>query len=334
MVVVLAVIMVLAVISGVAWFSLKPPDLVLQGEVEATQVQVASKIPGRIESLKVHKGEAIRKGQLIAIIDSPEIKAKLRQAEAARAAATAQKEKAFNGAREEEIRSAMNVWLRAKATADLTTKTCERLTKLHQDGIIPSQKLDEAEGQREAAYRAESAAKAAYEMAASGARKEDVRSAGALAEQASGAVAEATAYLSETRLFSPIDGEVADIIPEEGELTSPGCPVAVILNPSDVWVTFNIREDFLPGITVGTVLSARLPALGNKKVQLRVNYVANLGDFAVWRATKASGDFDLKTFEVRALPVEPLKGLRPGMSALVDWKKPAANGTLRSRLGI
>lgn len=322
--IVFGALFVMAVISASAWFVMKPPELVLQGEVEATQVQVASKVFGRIDALHVRKGDRVRKGQLLATVDCPEIRAKLRQAEAARAAALAQKEKAHNGAREEEVRSAMNVWLKAKAASDLAAKTCDRVRKLSREGVVPAQKLDEAEGQREAAQRAESAARAAYEMAMAGARKEDVKAAGALVEQASGALSEVGSYMDETRLTSPIDGEVANIIPERGELTSPGCPVAVILDLTDVWVTFNVREDLLPGIRVGTVLDARFPALGDRKVGLKVNYIANLGDFAVWRATKASGEFDLKTFEVRAVPTERLRGLRPGMSAVVNWKKAEA----------
>jgi HlyD family secretion protein len=322
-------LVVVVVISISVWLLMKPADLILQGEVEATQVQVASKVMGRVDDLHVKKGDQVRKGQLLASIDCPEIRAKLKQAEAARAAALAQKEKAYNGAREEEVRGAMNVWLRAKAASDVAVKTCDRVRRLSRDGIVPAQKLDEAEGQREAALRAESAAKATYEMAKAGARKEDIRSAGALAEQASGVLSEVGAYMGETRVVSPIDGEVADLIPERGELTSPGYPLAVILDLTDVWVTFNVREDLLPGIQVGTVLDARFPALGNRKVGLRVNYISNLGDFAVWRATKASGDFDLKTFEVRAIPTEKLQGIRPGMSAIVNWKKSGtpANGS-------
>ena len=179
-------------------------------------MQVASKVFGRVLDLKVRKGDQVQRGELLATIDTPEIRAKLKQAEAARAAATAQKEKADNGAREEEVRSAMNMWLRAKAAADLAVKTSDRIRRLEKDGVVPSQKLDEAEGQREAAMHAENAAKATYEMAKAGARKEDIKSAGALAEQASGAVAEVGAYLDDTRLFSPIDGEVADVIPERG----------------------------------------------------------------------------------------------------------------------
>jgi len=311
---------ILTMLSVAGWFLLKPPPLIVQGEVEATQVQVASKIFGRIESLAIREGEIVKKGQLLATIDSPEIRAKMQQAEAAQKAAGAQREKAYTGARSEEIRMALNVWQRAKAGAELSQKTYERIRRLQRDGVVPAQKLDEAEAQWKGAQRAEKAARATYDMALAGARKEDRTTASALAEQASGALAEVEAYLGETRLLAPIDGEVADIIPERGELTSPGYPIVILVDLGDIWVTFNLREDLLSKIRMGSLLPARFPALGNKETYLKVNYITALGDFATWRATKATGDFDLKTFEVRAIPVRSLEGLRPGMSAVVEWE--------------
>jgi len=307
--------------SVAAWFLMKSPSVVIQGEVEATQVQVSSKITGRIDDLLVKKGDAVTKGQLLAVIDSPEIRAKLRQAQAVRSAASAQSEKADKGAREEEVATARTMWLRAKAAADLAAKTYERVQRLHRDGVVATQKLDEAEGQWEAAKNAEVGAKASYDMVLKGARNEDRKSAKALADQASGTVAEVESYLAETRLFSPMNGEVADIMPEKGELVSAGYPVMLVIDLNDVWITFNLREDLLAKVRIGTVFEARFPALGNRTAKLRVNYISSLGDFAVWRATKASGDFDMKTFEVRAVPVERLPGLRPGMSAIAEWDK-------------
>ena len=311
---------ILTILSVAGWFLFKPPPLIVQGEVEATQVQVAAKIFGRIESLAIREGEIVKKGQLLATIDSPEIRAKMKQAEAAQKAAGAQREKADRGARSEEIRMALNMWQRAKAGAELSQKTYERIRRLHRDGVVPAQKRDEAEAQWKGAQRAEKAARATYDMALAGARKEDRVTASALAEQASGALAEVEAYLEETRLFAPIGGEVADIIPERGELTSPGYPIVILVDLEDIWVTFNLREDLLSKIRMGSFLPVRFPALGNRETSLKVNFITALGDFATWHATKATGDFDLKTFEVRAVPVRSLEGLRPGMSAVVEWE--------------
>lgn len=317
--VILGVAFAIGVLALAGWLLMRPPSQVIQGEVEVTQVQVSSKIAGRIGDLLVRKGDTVQKGQLLAVIDSPEIRAKLRQAEAVRNAAGAQSEKAEKGARAEEIETAHTTLLRAKAAADLAGKTYERVQRLHSDGVVPTQKLDEAESQWQAARNAEAGAKAAYEMVQKGARIEDKRAARALADQAMGTVAEVESYLAETRIFSPLSGEVADIVPEKGELVSAGYPVILVVNLSDIWITFNLREELLAKIRMGTVFDAKFPALGNKVVKLRVNYISNLGEFAAWRATKASGDFDLKTFEVRAVPVEHVAGLRPGMSSIVDW---------------
>lgn len=303
------------------WFVLKPPHLIIQGEVDARQVQVSSKIGGRILAIDVKRGRPVHTGQLLVTLDSPEIRARMSQAKAAERAAQAQQEKAQRGARAEEIRSARELWLKAGAASDLAEKTFKRIAQLHADGVVPAQKLDEALANRDAAMRTEQAAKAAYDMALAGARIEDKTAAAALATQAAGAVSEVQAHLEDTRLASPIDGEVSDIIPEVGELVSPGYPIINIVDLSDIWVTFNLREDLLSDIRMGGILTITIPALGNRKADLEIQYISALGEFATWTSTKSSGDFDLKTFEVRAVPVKPVPGLRPGMSAVIDWNR-------------
>ena len=308
---------VLTILSVAAWLVSRPVPTVLQGQVEATQIDVASKIYGRIDEVTVKRGDRVDKGQLLLSIDSPEIMARLKQAIAAERAATANRTKAYKGAREEEVRSARDVWQKVKAEADLAEKTFNRIQILYQDGVIPEQKRDEAEARWKAARRGQEAAKAAYDMAAAGTREEDRVAASAMADKASGVFYEAESYLEETRLVAPIAGDVIDIIADPGEMVSPGYPIVILLDRTDMWVTFNIREDMLEDIVMGTLLDARFPALGNRMIQVKVNYIAPLGDFATWHATKASGDFDLRTFEVRAVPVETVPALRPGMSAIL-----------------
>lgn len=293
------------------------PDLV-QGEVEAAQVDVSAKIPGRVAEVLVDVGQKVRKGDLLARLESPEIAAKLDQASAARAAASAQSAKADRGAREEEIRAAEGQWQRAEAAAALAKTTWERLERLSRDGVVPAQRRDEAEANWKAARAAADAAKAVHDMAVAGARREDREAAAAVVRQAQGAVSEVEAYLGETTLLAPRDGEVSARNVEPGELTAPGYPVVTLVDLSDAWVVFNLREDRLADLKVGDRLDARIPALG-REVELRVTTLSPLADFATWRSTSASGGFDLKTFEVRAKPVAPVDGLRPGMSAVVDW---------------
>lgn len=312
-------IALLTVIILVGWYVLKPQPYIIQGEIEATQVKVASKLAGRVDSLCVKEGDAVTAGMLLYTLSSPEVHAKYEQASAVRQAALAQSQKANNGARQEEIEAAYTTWQKAEAAADFAQKSFKRIQNLFDKGVVAAQKRDEVETQYKAAkYTAESA-KAVYEMYKKGARNEDKLAAGALVNQASGAVNEVSSYLRETHLTSPINGEVASVIAERGELIGSGYPVITLVDLKDVWVTFNLREDFLSKIKMGKTFKGVIPALGSKEVQFKVTYIAALGTYATWTATKTSGDFDRKTFEIKARPVDAQVGLRPGMSVLVNW---------------
>jgi HlyD family secretion protein len=309
----------LIILTLAGWLLIKPEPRILQGEIEATQIKVASKIPGRIAEIRVKEGQSVKKGDTLIVLDSPEIRAKLEQAQAAQKAAGAQKQKANTGARREEVQAAYNMWQKADAGLQLADKTYRRIKNLYAEGVVPAQKLDEAETSYNAAKMTESAARAQYEMAEKGARIEDKTAAGALWEQASGVVSEVTAYLNETVILAPKDGEIATLVSEPGELVGSGFPILTIVDLTDVWVTFNLREDLLAHLKMNDELEAEIPALGNQTIRFKINYITALGDFATWHATKASGDFDRKTFEVRGTPISESTGLRPGMSALVNW---------------
>jgi HlyD family secretion protein len=317
--IVFALIVLTSFVVYTVWLIAKPHPLEVQGEVEATNIKVASKIIGRVDSLAVKKGQDVKAGDLLFYIESPEVKAKLEQALAAKKAASAQRDKVDKGARPEDIQAAYNNWKKAEAASELATKTYNRVNNLFNDGAVAAQKRDEAETQMKAAVETEQAAKALYEKAVNGAQTEDKIAAGAMVEQMNGVISEVTSYLNETYIKAPIDGEVANIISEKGELVPAGYPVITLVDLSDVWITFNLREDLLTNVKKGTEFQASFPALGNKKILLRVSYINALGDYATWNATKTSGDFDMKTFEVQAIPVEKAEGLRPGMSALVNW---------------
>lgn len=299
----------------------RPVPLEIQGEVEATQIKVASKLVGRIDSLAVKKGDEIGAGMLLFTISSPELEAKFSQASAVRQAAGAQRDKAFNGAQKEDIQAAFNSWQTALAAAEFTKKTYSRIQNLFQDGVIPEQQKDEVETKMKAAVETEKAAHSLYEKAKNGARLEDKDAAGALVLQADGVISEVNSYLNERRITAPISGEIANVLAERGELIPAGYPVVSIVDLSDVWVTFNLREDLLAAIQKGSLIPARFPALGMKEIMLKVTYINVLGDFATWNATKTRGDFDMKTFEIHAVPVDPTAGLRPGMSAIVNWDR-------------
>lgn len=317
---VVAVLLAAGLLLAAAWWSSRPAPDVVQGEVEATQVNVSAKVPARLASLAVREGQKVAKGDPVATLDSPEITARLQQAEAARAAAVAVRDKVVAGAREEEIRAAREVWQRALHARELAEKTFVRVERLHRDGVLPAQRRDEAEANLAASRDAEEAAKAAYEMAVNGARSEDKAAAAAAVERASAAIAEVEAWRAETTLAAPVTGEVWRTLVEAGELVGAGYPIVTIVDLTDVWVTFNLREDRLAGLSIGDRLVAHVPALG-RDVELAVSFIAPHGDFATWRSTSAQGGFDLKTFEVRARPVAAVEGLRPGMSAIVKWDR-------------
>lgn len=299
----------------------RPQPIEVQGEVEATHIKVASKLVGRIDDLPVKKGQTVYKGELLFMLSSPEIKAKMSQAQAANLAAVAQMQKADNGAQIEDIEAAYNTYLKAKAGFDLAQKTYKRVGNLYKEGVVPAQKKDEAEAQLKAARETANAARAIWVKARKGARYEDKDAARAMVSNTKGIISEVQSYMNETRIYAPISGEIDNIISEEGELVPSGYPVISIVNLDDVWITFNLREDLLSKIRMGSVFTAKFPALGNRNVKLRVSYINALGEFATWNATKTSGDFDMKTFEVHAVPVYKVPGLRPGMTALVDWTK-------------
>jgi len=321
----IAALIVLSIVIIAGWLMANPPDVILQGEVEARNIKVASKIPGRINKILVVPGAQVKEGDTLIKIGTPELDAKLIQAESARNAAESQSIKAQNGAREEQIRGARDMWEKSKAGVEVYSKTYKRVKKLYEEGVVPAQKLDEVTAQYKAAKATQRAAKSQYDMARNGAREEDKMGANALVDQASGVIQELDSYLSEANVKSPIDGEIASIISQEGELVNTGFPIITVVDLNDIWFTFNIREDFLAKIKMNKELTVYVPALNNKEIKVKVSFINPLGDFATWKATKTTGDFDMKTFEVKATPVKKAEGLRPGMTALINWTKQEMN---------
>ena len=314
-------ISVIAVIGLIGYFILTPDDVIIQGEVEATEVRLSGKLPGRAVELRAREGMKVKKGDTLILIDSPEISAKIMQAEAAESAAKAVSLKAQNGTRQETITAAAEQYEMAQTAADFAKKSYERTKNLYEKGVIAAQKFDEVETQYKAAQAQARAAKSQYEMALNGAQKEDKLAAYAQVQRAKGALEEATSYLSETKLVAPISGEISEIFPKEGELVGSGSPLMNIVDLNDIWVTFNVRENFLSKIKVGQQLKAKVPALGDKEITLKVTYIKALGSYATWKATKLTDEYDTKTFEVRAVPVEKVSDFRPGMSVIINWSK-------------
>ena len=317
-------IITIAVFAAVILFSIyffsNNEPIYLQGQVEAKQINVAPKVPGRVKAIYKKEGDRVQKGELLLELESTEIDAKLSQAEAARSAAQAQSDKAQRGAREEQIKGAYNVWQQAQAAADLAEKTYQRVSNLFNDKVLPAQKKDEAYTQMVALQKQAEAAKSQYEMAKNGARDEDKTAAQALVAQAQGVITEVNAYKDGAKVYAPADTQIQTIIPNEGEIVNAGYPVMNLIDTNDEWVVFNVREDKMVNYKEGTKFKAIVPALGNQEIELEVKHIAVQADFATWTATKSKGDFDKKTFAIKAYPTAKVEGLRPGMSVLVEDK--------------
>jgi len=313
-----AAVIILAVVLLSRYITRRTPTLI-QGTVECTTYKASSKIAGRIEEMKVSEGDRVEQGQLLYTLSTPELDAKLQQAEAVKSAASALDAAALAGARVQQIDAALNLWQKAQAGLELARKTYDRVKNLYAEGVVPAQKLDEAEANFQAMQATEQAAKAQYELARDGARKEDKEAAAARVRQAQGAVAEVESYIGDALVYAPVSGEVSTVIAEQGELVGTGYPAVAILDLSDLWVVFNIKETLLPGIRVGTRMWGYIPAL-DLDAEFEVTYISVQADFATWAATRTQGGFDIRTFAVKAKPVGPV-ALRPGMSVLVDWDK-------------
>ena len=288
---------------------------IMQGQMETTEYRVSSKIPGRIMEFRVKEGQKVKAGDTLAIIEAPEVMAKKAQAEAVKTAAVALNDKAEAGAREEQIQGAYELWQKAKVNRDIWEKSFNRVSNLFKEGVVSEQKYDETKAQYDAAIATEKAAKSQYNMAVKGAQKEDKEMAAAKVEQAKGVVEEVDSYINETILLAYADGEVTDIFPHIGELVGTGAPIMNIAMMDDMWATFNVREDHLRKLPLGSRFTAEIPALG-ASVVMEVNYMKDRGDYAAWKATKQTGQYDLKTFEVRAVPTAEVEGLRPGMTVI------------------
>ncbi|QIK54223.1 HlyD family efflux transporter periplasmic adaptor subunit [Dysgonomonas sp. HDW5A] len=308
-----------AVIIAVAiygFFFLNQEDNTLQGEAEVTEVRISSKVPGRIEKFFVEEGDSVRRGDTLAILSAPDVYAKLSQATAAEQGAAAQSNKAQKGARVEQINSAYEMWQKAKVGVDIAQKSFTRVQNLYNKGVTTAQKRDEAEANYNAAVATEKAAKSQYDMAKNGAEREDKEAALAMLNRAKGAVAEVDSYITETYLISPVDGRVSERFPNVGELVGTGAPIMNVTDLSKKWGTFNVREDRLEDFKIGQTLTAFVPAI-NKEVKLKVYYMKDLGSYAAWKATKTTGGYDRKTFEIRGHFVENQPDILPGMSLII-----------------
>jgi HlyD family secretion protein len=312
-------VLAIAVVVLFVWKSVKAgaEDAIMTGIVETNQIDVSSKIPGRLERVMYHEGDMVKKGDTLFTLESKELDAKLAQGKGLSEAAYQKFLMATNGARPEEIAGAEDLYMQAKAQYELMDKTFARIKKLHAEEVVSTQDKDQVEAQYKAAKEAMEAAKARFDMVKKGARAEEIAGANALYQQAANVYNEILAAYKELAIVAPSQGEVYKVLNDPGEVVPAGFPVVSLVNLDDMYIVLQIREDQMARVKKGQYFKVDVPALGLQNSQFKVSYIAVMADFATWKATNQKGDFDLKTFEVRLKPEQPLQGLRPGMTVHV-----------------
>lgn len=316
----IGVVVATVVIAVVGFLFLRRPAEIVEGQADATSVRVSGKLPGRVVDLYVSEGDMVHKGDTLVHIYSSLADAKLKQAEAMKKAASASNRAVDAGARKQTIQSAADLLRQAQAATGITKKTYDRMEALCSQGVVSKQKRDEAKAAYDAAVAAEDAAAAQLSLAKSGARVEDREASAAMVGVAAGGVDEVQSVLEDQYLTAPCDGQVDQIYPHVGELVALGAPIMDVLRLDDKYITFNIREQNLKDIKMGAEVTVKIPALDMKEVKAKVYYLRDMGSYATWHATKNTGDWDSKTFQIKARPQEQLPDLRPGMTVLYYLK--------------
>lgn len=316
------IIMILILtISIIGIVMMKDNDVVLQGQIEAEEYNISGLLPGRVEHIYVRKGQKVERGDTLIHIISKEVIAEYDVQKELENVALLQSDKIDLGSRKELISIAKQLWEGAKADLNLSKTTYERIMILYNDSIISRQRRDEVEALYKSSQAAERAAYYQYQLALEGAQEQDKASAKAMAMAAHNNVEVVNALLKDSKLTSPITGEVASIALNKGELSSVGTSLMTITDIENPYLIINVREDLLVHFKIGNDILCEIPALGLKEVPFTINYISPLGSFATWRATKDSGGYDLRTFEIEAVPKIRINDLRPGMSVLITIEK-------------
>lgn len=312
---IVVVLIIIAALAIIGFLCIKQKPDTVQGQADATEIRISGKLPGRVAEIYVEEGVHVKTGDTLVRIHSSLVDARLTQAQAMENVASAANAKVDAGTRKQIVNSAYEVWQQAKAAVGITQKTYQRMQNLFSKGVVSEQKRDEAKAAYDAATAGEAAAKSQYELAKSGAQKEDKEAARAMVEAAKSGVNEVNAILEDQYLVAPCDGEITEVYPNVSELVATGAPI-MSLQKDDHWVVFNVRENLLKDIKLGTVLKVKIPAL-DIEADAKVYYIKDLGTYANWQATKSTGDYDARTFQIKARPEKKIENLRPGMSIIL-----------------
>ncbi|MCC8941138.1 HlyD family secretion protein [Bradyrhizobium sp. Arg68] len=313
-------IVALAVAALSIFYLLRPEPLLVQGEVDATRLDIAARVDGRVKEIPVERGQNVPANTILVRIDNPETLAKIEQMKAAKAVAEAQLANVLVGTRVETVAARKAEMERAQAAVVLAQKTFDRVHTLTEQGNAPQARLDQVTDALHEAERGLDQAKSAYEQAVNGYTKEERAIAKANVEKAEADIQSVQSVIDQLAVYAPVASQIYQRNVEPGEYVSPGVPLVTLINLADLWIHFDLREDLVKGLKVGDKFDVRIPALDDRRVTVEVKLIATKGEYASWRATRATGDFDLRTFSIRAYPVQPMPELRPGMSAYLDWR--------------
>ena len=310
------VVVAVIVIAIIGFLFMNRPDSYIEGQVEGTNIRISGKLPGRVVEFYAHEGDTVHAGDTLVHIHSSVAEAQLGQAEAMRQVAASQNAKVDAGTRKQIVNAAADLLRQAEAALSITKKTYDRMERLYSEGVIAEQKRDEAKAAYDAALAARDAAKSQLSLAEAGAQREDKQAAAALVDAADSGVAQVNAVLEDSYLTAPFDGTIDQVYPEVGELVSLGAPIMSLLKTDNRYVVFNVREELLNELKMGKVMKVMIPALGKKEIDVEIYYIRDMGSYATWRATKSTGEWDSRTFQVKGRPLENLPDLRPGMTVV------------------
>lgn len=311
---IIIVLVIVAALAIVGFLTIKQGPDTIQGQGEATEIRISGKLPGRVAEFYVEEGEVVKAGDTLVRIHSSLVEARMDQARAMEDVAAAANRKVDAGTRSQIVAAAKDLWTQAKAAAEITRKTYQRVENLYAEGVVSEQKRDEAKAAYDAAVAGESAAKSQYELALAGPQAEDKQASQAMVNVAKGGINEVGALLEDQYLVAPADGRITVIYPNVSELVATGAPI-MSLQKNDTWSVFNMRENALKDLEEGSKINVRIPALDLDTV-MTVFYIRDLGTYANWQATKSTGDYDARTFQVKARPEHKIKNFRPGMSVI------------------
>ncbi|HTO59923.1 MAG TPA: HlyD family efflux transporter periplasmic adaptor subunit [Bradyrhizobium sp.] len=310
-VIVLAVVVAAGAASYLLLRSRQAAPLV--GVVRATEIQVAPEVGGQLAAIKVRKGARVHAGDVVAELSALELTASVGQARAALAQAVASRDHVYAGIRQEQIDALAAEIAKAKAKLEYAEVQLRRTSELARGDNAPQQALDQAQNDVASARSNVAEAEANHAAAKAGPTREELAIADAQVAAAAAALGVLERRLDKTMLRAPSDGVVTVIVAQIGENVSAGQPVVAIEKSGEQWLSFNVREDFLHGLTVGSrvgVLSQDAPA----PTPAVVTEVLPLGAFATWQAERAVGDHDRNTLRLRIDPKGDRTKFEPGMT--------------------